>query len=77
MAVDMNQFRELAKNLGVKIGGELPEGEPGAVIRTSSGELLMLRTWNDSDGKGQKYSWFNGYRDVEISEIGNDWELVK
>lgn len=75
--VDMNQFRELAKNLGVKIGEELPEKEPGAVIRTGSGELLMLRTWNDSDGQGQKYSWFNGYRDVEISEIGDDWEFVK
>lgn len=75
--VDMNQFRELAENLGVKIGEYLPEKEPGAVIRTGSGEFLMLRSWNDSDGQGQKYAWFDGLRDVEVSEIGNDWELVK
>ena len=74
---EMNQFRMLAKNLGVKIGEELPEGEAGAVIRTGLGHLLMLRTWNDNDGKGQKYAWFNGNRDVKISEIGDDWELVK
>lgn len=77
MMVDMNQFRELAKNLGVKIADYLPENEPGAVIRTGSGELMMLRCWNESDGQGNRYAWFNGYRDVEISEIGNDWGLVK
>ena len=75
--VDMNQFRELAKNLGVKIAEYLPERDPGAVIRTGSGELLMLRTWNDGDGQGQKYAWTTGVRDVEISDIGDDWELVK
>ena len=75
--VDMNQFRVLARSLGVKIAEYLPEDEPGSVIRTGSGTLLMLRTWNDSDGQGQKYAWTDGVCDVEISDFGNDWELVK
>lgn len=73
--VTMDKLQELAKSLGVKLGERLPEYS-GAVIRVKDGSLLMLRSWNNMDGTGNKYAWTNGYRDVEVSEFGTDWEKV-
>lgn len=73
--IGMQGLHELAKSLGVKLGESLPT-KVGSVIRVKDGSQLMLRAWNDMNGTGEKYAWTNGLRDVEVSEFGNDWELI-